>query len=205
MSDEYHSYRAQMAMVDSGIICWASRVRDLLLSKGFGNVWVNQSAESVTGFAQEFKQRCVDMDIQSWHGNVLDFGSLRTYRIVKESLQFEDYVDMKISDEFRNLFTRIRGGLLNIRSNTGRWHENGLCYERRICQFCNQNVVENEFHFLFECRAWSAFRVRLNVYQECIDKDIKLVLNTDRKDLIIDVCRYTKQVLNFREEIMEVL
>ena len=44
--------------------------------------------------------------------------------------------------------TKLWGGLLELRANTGRYEN--LAYEERICLVCNV-AIENEFHFLLEC------------------------------------------------------
>lgn len=82
-------------------------MKSLLFARGFGDVWINQSEATVVGFASEFKQRCLDMDTQDWHRNVLDFSQFRTYRLCKIELTFESYLDMKLTSEMRNLLTRI--------------------------------------------------------------------------------------------------
>ena len=44
---------------------------------------------------------------------------------------------------------QIRCGILPIRIETGRFCN--LPVENRLCEICNQNKVEDEFHFLMEC------------------------------------------------------
>ena len=47
---------------------------------------------------------------------------------------------------YRNVIivTKLRGGLLELRANTGRYENQA--YGERICPVCNV-AIENEFHF----------------------------------------------------------
>lgn len=203
-SAKHCAYIDQCRMVNDGVNCWAGKVRDLLFLTGFGDVWINQSKNRLISFAHEFKHRYTTMDFQTWHGSIEDASSFRTYRLVKSVLDYEPYLDMNMSLENRNLITRLRGALLGIRSNTGRWYEN-IEYERRICEFCNSGQVENEYHVLFECSVWSTFRCRMNTFPEFRDKDMIKVLSAENENLVRELCVYLKDVLQFRSDILQIL
>ncbi len=39
---------------------------------------------------------------------------------------------------------------------TGTWY--GVKEEDRLCKACNNNQIENEYHFIFHCNAYSTLR-----------------------------------------------
>jgi hypothetical protein len=51
---------------------------------------------------------------------------------------------------------QIRFGILQLRIETGRFSSTPL--EERTCEICNQNVVEDETHFLFNCEKYNHLR-----------------------------------------------
>ena len=68
---------------------------------------------------------------------------LRTYRIVKDKLRFEPYLNFD-SRHARILLTRLRSG---TRIESGRYENEAV--EDRLWHWCNK--VEGERHFLVEC------------------------------------------------------
>ena len=78
----------------------------------------------------------------------------------------EKYVGISLSGYERSVLAQIRFGILKLHVETGRF--NNIKLEDRLCQICNQNVVEDESHFLFECNAYDDLR---NNYIEAIYKD----------------------------------
>ena len=82
-------------------------------------------------------------------------GKLRTYKLLKEDLICESYLNEINISSYRKIMTKLRGGLLELRANTGRYKN--LAYEERICLVCNV-AIENEFHFLLECCQYNSIR-----------------------------------------------
>jgi len=53
---------------------------------------------------------------------------------------------------------RFRLGVHDLRVATGRWERPALPRAERVCQRCQQNVVEDEFHAVFECSRYRRLR-----------------------------------------------
>ena len=53
---------------------------------------------------------------------------------------------------------RFRTGGHHLAVETGRWSNPRVPRAQRLCQMCDQNVVEDELHFLFECPAYDDLR-----------------------------------------------
>ena len=101
----------------------------------------------------EFCQRVKDMENQEWRDHVNCYSTLKNYRNLKWVPSLEPYLDSDLPYKFIRIFTKLRGSLLSIELNVGRW--NNVKYEDRLCKLNNLNEVENEFHVLFSCPVWS--------------------------------------------------
>ena len=73
---------------------------------------------------------------------------LHKYSCFKESFEYEKYLEVLNSKE-RNVLCRFRCSGHNLMIKKGRH----LNIERslRLCEFCNSNVIEDEYHFLLVC------------------------------------------------------
>ena len=56
---------------------------------------------------------------------------LRTYNLLKEDLVCEYYLNEIDINLFRKVMTQFRGGLLDLKVQTGRYEK--ISYEERIC------------------------------------------------------------------------
>ncbi len=55
----------------------------------------------------------------------------------------------------RSYLAQLRCGILPLLIEVGRWY--GV-KEDRICKACNNNQIENEYHFIFHCNSYSTLR-----------------------------------------------
>ena len=197
------AYRVQFRMAEDKIDCWGLRLKNLMFENGFGNTWIAQNTINCKLFVKQFYERICECDRQIWHWNVNNFGGLRTYRIFKNQLTLEPYLGLNLPLKTRNTFTKLRGGLLRIEVNLGRWR--GKNYEKRICPLCNYNEIEDEIHVLFTCPVWNCYRDQLKDYSCFREKDIVKLCTSDDESLINYVKRYIELVITEREEILEIL
>ena len=81
---------------------------------------------------------------------------LRTYVLFKDFYSTPSYLKKCLSFVQRRFVAKIRLGCLEIRLETGRYARPRLQEEERICQICenNDSRVENELHFMFECKKY---------------------------------------------------
>lgn len=199
----YQCYEYQHHLAEKGVECWAWNVKQLLFKIGFGDVWIAQGVGNVNKFIRDFSNRCYDMDTQAWHGNVVSFSSLGFYHSVKNDLNLEPFLELNLSKSNVNMIVRLRGGYLRISVNEGRWLK--IPRERRICTMCNSNLVEDEMHVLFECTAWSGFRVGLNRFPSFKDRDLVTLFKTPEKSFMNKLAKYLKTVMEERANIIAIL
>ena len=127
---------------------------------------------------------------------------LRTYRKVKNKLQFEEYLNND-DQEGRRILARIRSGTNCLRIETGRWE--GLRREQRICWFgCPE--IEDEYHFLIKCNLYSDLRQELkeNIGEEEFHKrGLKMLLGEGSEEEIKKVIKFIKMASARRKRIIE--
>ena len=85
--------------------------------------------------------------------------------------------------EHRKAIAKIRTSSHNLEIETGRWHN--IQRESRICKNCALDAVEDEMHFLFNCRMHVIERKIL--FDTIIDKnaDLAQYLYPSKYDLLI--------------------
>ena len=93
---------------------------------------------------------------------------------------------------------KIRLGCLEIRIETGRYARPRLPGEARICQICHNpgQVQENEFHFLFQCEAYTNERT---TWLSCLEKpEHFLILSPNEKlDIVLNVDQNVKKTAQY--------
>lgn len=88
---------------------------------------------------------------------------LRTYRLLKDDFQAENYVNLIMGKQERSAIASFRCGSAPIRLETGRYR--GLPVNERVCQFCDHNEVEDECHVLLKCPMYCDLRDEF--YEHC--------------------------------------
>ena len=179
--------------------CWAKDVKTLLEQTGFGHVWYNQGVGDTVLFFKAFTQRLFDIDIHAWRYDVQDMNKLRTYNLLKEDLVCEYYLNEIDINLYRKVMTQFRGGLLDLRAQTGRYEK--ISYEERICPLCNDGI-ENEYHFLLECCQYKLIRklyIPKYYYTYPTLFKFKEILTKKNKTIILNVCKFIVAAMKQRE------
>jgi hypothetical protein len=134
---------------------WAKNVKELLESMGFYDVWMF-GVGNADVFIQVFKQRIKDTFLQTWNEEIRISTRADSYRLFSD-FRFQEYLNVLNIKKFRQEFTRLRLSSHKLNIEVGRWHKpNPIPRNERLCTFCN--CIEDEFHFLFECKLYTALR-----------------------------------------------
>jgi hypothetical protein len=144
-SDNYRNYNNRN---------WAFRIKQILDSIGFSNIWNNQFVIEIP--LNSIIQRIHDIYRQSWYSEINNSRRLEAYSLFKFSLQFENYLDFIREPKFRYALIRFRVSSHQLAIETGR-HEN-IDRNNRICRNCNMNALETEYHFLLTCPLYRNLR-----------------------------------------------
>ena len=94
-----------------------------------------------------------------WKNELPTKPKLRTYITFKENYGTEDFARCCHDRLQRSLIAQIRSGTLPLNIEVGRFRNIQL--EDRICTLCNNNMLEDEFHFVCQCRLYDDIRSNL--------------------------------------------
>jgi hypothetical protein len=103
----------------------------------------------------------------------------------------ESAVALELHDaKLRIELVRFRLGAHGLRVVTGAWKDGGrLDRRQRLCKCCNMDIVEDEYHVVFECTAYDSIRTK---YHELfmfinIDKDTHMTVDMEGSDNTMNI------------------
>ena len=145
--------------------------------------------------------------MNSQHINRVGGNKLRTYNKLKTSFHMEPYLSTIENEQHRKAVTQLRlsSHPLNIEAQRGIITNP----KDRICQLCDENQTENEFHFTMCCPAYQTQRIQLidqlhdaNANLQNLSKDelfIWLLTNEDKATTKL-LGRYLSTCFDIRRE-----
>ena len=81
---------------------------------------------------------------------------LRTYAHIKNGIETEHFLTGRINKFKRSLLTQLRIGILPLAVETGRYYR--IPFDKRSCQICKENLIEDEIHFVCKCTSYVPIR-----------------------------------------------
>ena len=133
---------------------WCSEIRkifiDIDLVENFDNL-LPVNLESA-------QQRLHEKECTLWKNGCKNKPKLRSYVVMKENYETENYVKISMSRSKRSILAQFRTGTLPLMIEVGRFR--GLQIADRQCLLCEEGI-EDEIHFLFHC---AAFRVERETF-----------------------------------------
>ncbi len=115
-----------------------------------------------------------------WQQSLASKPKLRTYMLFKDTFETEDYVRHCFSQYNRSLLAQLRCGVLPLQIEIGRFRNKKV--EERICQTCEKNIVEDEFHFICVCESYNCYREHL--YSDITVKNAMFVTYSDDEKFV---------------------
>ena len=135
---------------------------------------------------------------EQWLQAVKYSSKLKNYAKFKVDFNIENYLLFMPTKSRRN-FTKFRISNHNLSIETGRYTNPKTPPEHRMCLFCLNNCVEDEFHFLLNCPFYTVERESLldklkfldiNDF-ECEESFVSLMSSTDY-DVCTILCKYVQ-------------
>jgi hypothetical protein len=152
-------YKMLCRLDDIGRKTWASNIKTILYNLGFGICWLSQDIGNTTAFLSEVKQRLVDIAQQEWCAEINELSKLNNLSQFKSLLEPELYIKCVSVVNHRTALAKLRCSVHSLAIETGR-HAN-IIPELRMCIYCNrigENLIEDEYHFVFICPLYSPLR-----------------------------------------------
>ena len=136
--------------------------------------------ELVSQLVLELKTKYEDFWLKKTKSSTkLDF-----YRKFKQRIEAEAYLDIRLPNKIKSSYAKFRTSNHPLAVETQRYCSLNIPRIKRLCNFCNMNEVEDEFHLLFSCEIYTSFRHAL--FQKL--RSIISNLNVDNKE------EFTKQI-----------
>jgi hypothetical protein len=181
---------------------WIRSVRSLLLTNGFGEVWINQGVSDPLVFVKLFKQRSLDSFKQNWHSQLNSCSKTRFYSAVKSIHGHSPYLDKVTAQSHRIALTRLLTCGHNLHIESGRWTRPVTPQEQRYCQHC-PHKLEDEYHFVIECHRYENNRKHLipKYYwvRPSMQKTVNL-FNTENVSLLKRLAKYVYLAFKIRAD-----
>ena len=96
---------------------WLVCVKNILDKCGFSNIWEIQGNFNPKWLNISIKQRLMDQFRQKWKSDIDNSPKALCYRLFKENLEFEEYLDL-LSDKDKITFCRFRTGYHRLPTET---------------------------------------------------------------------------------------
>ena len=123
---------------------WSSDIKSILLSINKLNEFETLEALNINVARSLLTQKMNE----KWKTDILSKPKLRTYVTFKSVFQTEENLRNNISRHKRSLLAQLRLGILPLEIEVGGFIN--IPVENRLCKCCDNNAVENEFHFVCE-------------------------------------------------------
>ena len=152
-------YKMLLNYATAGRKNWASEVKEILYTYGFGYIWEQQMVQDKRSFLNMFVERLRDCYIQTWNGLKSATSKLFLYNMYKENFEREPYLMLAIPRRLRRAIAKFRTCSHDLEIEIGRRY--GIQREDRLCKACgetNVRCIEDEFHVLVKCPRYSQVR-----------------------------------------------
>jgi hypothetical protein len=175
------------ALIDNRNLCvnnyftWSKGIRSICNLIGQNEIWEKPNVlckSTITNVIQSHLQRVYSAE---WYSCITNNSpKLRTYCTFKTTFEHENYV-LFLKKATRSAFCKLRISAHKLMIETGRYAVPKISPENRLCQVCDLNEVEDEFHFVMRCKLFNHLRVKL--FSEL--SDIFNITNVSDNDIFI--------------------
>ena len=136
---------------------WCVETRRLLEEVGLGDLWETEEVGSERGWKALVRGVMQEREELRWRQGMVGKTTLERYMRIKTTLRKEWFLSERRVVVKRWVRLRASGSCLAV--SVGR--RRGVKREDRVCGWCSQDVVEDEDHFLDECRKWRGRRGKM--------------------------------------------
>ena len=128
-------------------IKWLNTIKSILDDSGLSYVWMSQNPTSIIWIKTKLKQVLLDQFKQNWYYTIQNSSKATNYKIYKENIEFESYLD-KLGNKNQHRLCKYRTLNHRLPIEVGRW--NNATREQRLRTLCN-NDIGDEYHYILCC------------------------------------------------------
>ena len=110
------------------------------------------------------------------------------YKKLKTIPRCEPYLMISLNHKYRQAIARIRASSHHLGIEMGRQAKpKPIPVDKRICSYCSDNSIDDEYHFILKCKHNSTDRYLLysklpqNIIQLCDQEKFVYLLNTQNE------------------------
>jgi hypothetical protein len=144
-----------------GFTTWVTHLKKILTKYGLEDL-INNDCVSM-GQYRHIKQHVYSVFEENFSSLIADSQKcpkLRTYSLFKINFQQEMYLSLQIP-KYRVSLTRLRTSSHHLEIERGRYTIPKTPAELRVCNQCNEGLVEDEKHFVITCKKHVLLRKEL--------------------------------------------
>ena len=127
-------YNLLLQLDYAGRKTWATHVKNLLFTYGFGYVWIIQDVGDENQFLRAFKNRLADCYLQKMKGDIIESPKGRYFQHFSSLLNVERYLSINLCYKFRKVLSNFRCSCHSLMIEKGR--QLGIDRNYRYCPFC---------------------------------------------------------------------
>ncbi len=98
-------------------------------------------------YLNNVESKCIELDKSEWLKSIPLKPKIRMYKNYKMEMKTKDYVKFCLNRKRCSIISQFRIGILPFHIETERRFRN-IKEDERKCHVCNNEGIENEFHFL---------------------------------------------------------
>ena len=189
-----NSFNDDVMLYESGIVSWYSCSQEILRLTEISNAMIKKlTSKTIRKKAIKKLNEMYDTYFRNAIFNDKrkdpnEQNKLRTYRLFKQTIHYEPYLNLKLSKNIMKKYSQFRlsAHKLNIETarhiRTSKDQRNQQKLIARKCTKCQLNEDEDEFHFLMICSKYDDERT---IFLEEIYKDNKNTRSLSMKEMFI--------------------
>jgi len=132
-------------------------VKCIVDEAGFSEYWTDQNSLNPNFVKLSLKQRMHDQFTQRWLSDIENSTKGNLYPCIKPEFRLQPYL-LKLIAINRVSICKLRTCNLKLPIETGRWRNIPL--DERYCTLCEDQLIGNEFHYLFICKKTTLVQMR---------------------------------------------
>ena len=202
-------YLWDRALNESGAVTsWNSEIKNVLYSCNQHAIYDNNVPFSLDSVVQSIKQTLRKEQAFYLKSECEEMPKLGTFLSFKQFDQLPAYVTKPLTFSQKKLLAKIRLGSLGIRIESGRYSRPRLDVNQRLCEVCNENFIEDEFHFVYVCGKYKAIRdpwinnlIKPDNFEN-LDEGSKLGVALNVGENVKSTARFIMDAFNMRSRII---
>mgnify|MGYP002804388675 FL=1 len=141
--------------------------------------------------------------ISFWRQKMANSSKLSFYNNIKKDYKLEKYLNLVKNFTQRKMFTQFRISNHKLEIENGRYKN--IPRGKRLCEYCDSNEIEDEYHFVLKCQNYKTIREKSNpilktMFQESLTIETKMkrfeqMISSTDEVVIILMSEFVKEAL----------